>query len=460
MKCAIYIRVSTTEQFEEGFSIASQKERLKAFCSSQGWEVKEVYVEEGVSAKDLKRPAMKRMLNDIKRNKFDIVLVYRLDRLTRSVLDLHELLKTFDKYNVSFKSATEVYDTSSAMGRLFITLVAALAQWERENLSERVKLNMLQMIDEGKRPGGKNLYGYRFTGTLEAEIVEEEAAIVRKVYNWYIEGYGYRTIASRLDAAGIKPRQSSKWDYTSIREMLMNEMYIGIYKWGDKTITGSHTPIIDEQTFRKVQKLMSLKTPSSSRRGKYPLTGILRCGHCDENPMQGKWDKRDSKVYYRCMNCKRQTHDAKFLPLILDELELLTSSETYFLSKVQQAEGADANLHQAKKDLEKVKKQKDKLMDIYMDPGSPISKEVLFEKMETLNKQEKELQEQLLESEIAEESPEEKFQRLKSIKNISEQYNKATTQFQKDLLSSIFHKIVLTREKGKGKPAYIEYELR
>ncbi|MGF9826753.1 recombinase family protein, partial [Brevibacillus agri] len=132
MRTAVYMRVSTEDQAREGFSIPAQREKLLAYVHSQGWEVAAIYADEGISAKDTNRPALKRLLRDIREGNIDVVLVYRLDRLTRSVLDLYRLLQEFEKYDVRFKSCTEVYDTTTAIGRLFITLVAALAQWERE----------------------------------------------------------------------------------------------------------------------------------------------------------------------------------------------------------------------------------------------------------------------------------------------------------------------------------------
>nr|WP_231563777.1 recombinase family protein [Anoxybacillus sp. KU2-6(11)] len=235
MKVAIYVRVSTDEQAKEGFSIPAQRERLRAFCASQGWEIVQEYIEEGWSAKDLERPQMRQLLKDIKKGNIDIILVYRLDRLTRSVLDLYLLLQTFEKYNVAFRSATEVYDTSTAMGRLFITLVAALAQWERENLAERVKFGIEQMIDEGKKPGGHSPYGYKFDKDFNCTIVEEEAKTVQMIYRLYCDGYGYRGIADRLNELGIKPRIAKEWNHNSIRDILMNDIYIGTYRWGNKS---------------------------------------------------------------------------------------------------------------------------------------------------------------------------------------------------------------------------------
>ncbi len=181
MRVAIYIRVSTEDQAREGYSIQAQKNKLEAYCVSQGWDIVGLYVDDGYSAKDLERPEMKRMLAHIEQGLIDCVLVYRLDRLTRSVLDLYKLLEIFERHNCKFKSATEVYDTTTAMGRMFITIVAAMAQWERENLAERVRMGMQEKARQGKWVINVAPYGYDIDRSTDTLVInQQEAVIVRK----------------------------------------------------------------------------------------------------------------------------------------------------------------------------------------------------------------------------------------------------------------------------------------
>ncbi|MGG3893137.1 recombinase family protein [Geobacillus stearothermophilus] len=463
MKVATYVRVSTDEQAKEGFSIPAQRERLRAFCTSQGWEIVQEYIEEGWSAKDLERPQMQRLLKDIKKGNIDIVLVYRLDRLTRSVLDLYLLLQTFEKYNVAFRSATEVYDTSTAMGRLFITLVAALAQWERENLAERVKFGIEQMIDEGKKPGGHSPYGYKFDKDFNCTIIEDEANVVRMIYRMYCDGYGYRSIADRLNELGVKPRIAKEWNHNSVRDILTNDIYIGTYRWGNKVVLNNHQPIISESLFRKAQKEREKRKVDRTRVGKFLLTGLLYCGNCDGHKMQGSFDKREQKTYYRCLKCNRITNEKNILEPLLDEIQLLITSKEYFMSKFtdqyDQQEMIDVSA--LTKELEKIKRQKEKWYDLYMDDRNPIPKEELFSKINELNKKEEEIYSQLNEIEPEDNEPiEEKYNRLSRMMDFKKQFEQANFFTKKELLLSIFEKIVIYREKGKFKKITLDYTLK
>ncbi|WP_050182806.1 recombinase family protein [Domibacillus robiginosus] len=321
MKVALYIRVSTEEQAQHGYSLAAQEERLRAYALSQDWDIAKVYRDEGRSAKDLKRDQLQRMLADLKIGLFDVVLVYRLDRLTRSVLDLYELLKIFDRHDVKFKSATEVYDTTTAIGRLFITLVAALAQWERENLAERVKFGMLKKASLGEWMGGIIPYGYTFDGTA-FRIVEQEAELVKKIFKMG-KTKGMEAISKELNAEGHRTKRGFKWSGFSVHYMLRNPVYIGNFRYNDgsgktyQPLEDQRTfeselidPIITEKEFWELQRILDSRkcNKGKSLTGKYYFTSVLRCGKCGAY-MTGtayKYKEKNGvetkKKYYRCSN--------------------------------------------------------------------------------------------------------------------------------------------------------------
>lgn len=169
-KCVgLYIRVSTEKQAIEGYSISRQLNRLKALCVSQRWEPIKFYVNEGISGQSTVRPAIKKMMKDIEDALIGVLLVYRLNRLTRSVRDLHGILDFLEKHNCQFRSATEVYNTSTAMGRMFITIVAAIAECESANSDERVRLGQIEKAIQSEWPAPAP-YGFRKNDQKRFEV--------------------------------------------------------------------------------------------------------------------------------------------------------------------------------------------------------------------------------------------------------------------------------------------------
>jgi len=355
MKVGIYGRVSTEEQAQEGFSIAAQKEKLTAYAHSQDWEIYEYYIDEGISAKNTDRPALQRLLQDVRNRRLDVVLVYKLDRLTRSVLDLYQLLQEFDRYDVKFKSATEVYDTTTAIGRLFITLVAALAQWERENLAERVRFGQEQMVHEQKRPGGRPPFGYDLQqGTLV--INPQEAPIVREIYAKYLDGAGLEGIARDLNNRGITTKAGNRWSKTTVQLLLQNPVYYGSLRWnyakgGSKKnapdewviIEDVHDPIIDKKTFEQAQ------TIGQNRKSRHPrelaseflFSGVLHCAACG-SPMHGKTirsRRKEELTVRRYYRCKEAAQHRCRTPMIREE-----TVEASFLRALREAGSADREL--------------------------------------------------------------------------------------------------------------------
>lgn len=327
MKAAIYVRVSTSVQVEEGYSLDAQIDRCTAYAVSQNWEIVEVYIEEGESAKDLNRTEVKRMLSDAGDGLFDVLLVYRLDRLTRSVRDLHALLDLFDKHNIKFRSATELYDTTSAMGRLFINIVASLAEWERANLGERVRFGKEQLVKEGNWPGGVVAFGYEWNGET-MHIVPEEFTVIRELRRLYMAGNGLRGTALNLNSRGMVRRKGAPWTPNMVGYTLENPLYAGKIRFGSKDNKGKYGfrkkdnregnmmadsifPLIftwdefEEHTSRMKKR----EKYGNSRKADYWFVGILRCARCGSKLKGGTYTNRrkdgtkyEPQRYYTCYN--------------------------------------------------------------------------------------------------------------------------------------------------------------
>ncbi|WP_412547077.1 recombinase family protein [Peribacillus simplex] len=304
MRTAIYMRVSTEEQAKEGYSLSAQQEKLEAFCFSQGWELKGVYCEEGQSAKNINRPQLKKLLSEL--DLYDVVLVYKLDRLSRSVADINDLLQTFEQNSVSFKSATEPYDTTTAQGNLLINIFASLAQFEREQLAERVQMGMMKKATLGERNGGKAPYGYTLKdGNLI--IKEDEARYVRDIFRLYNSGKGMRSIVMYLNQLGVNK------DLRSIGRILENPVYSGKLRWANKSKMDvvlsnvlTHQPIIDTDLFEKTQQLRMQRTKEGKKStSSYHFSGVLKCKRCG-SPLSGFYKKVTDTKYYICIAKKNK----------------------------------------------------------------------------------------------------------------------------------------------------------
>jgi site-specific DNA recombinase len=360
MKAVDYGRVSTDEQARQGYSIESQKELNKKFIDSQSWTHVDSYIDDGYSAKDLNRPAMQRLIKGAKEKKFDVVVFYKLDRLVRSVSDLDKLLKIFDANNIGIRSVTEPFDTTTAMGRFLITLVAAIAQWERETISERVFVNMTKKATLGERNGGKAPFGYRLSEGVLVTF-EEEAKMIREIFRLYLAGKGIRSIVLYLQQFGVEK------DIRTIGRWLENPVYAGKLRWGNNSkmdvmvVETEEIPaIIDEETFEKAQQLRKERTKDGKRAtSQYHFSGVLRCARCG-SALSGYHRKARDTKHYICINkknkgtCKLPTFTEQALTVkFLEELTADDPEQFLRLSQNFKVEQKESDSSQFIKELEK-----------------------------------------------------------------------------------------------------------
>ena len=262
----IYVRVSTDEQANNGFSIRAQIDKLSGYCKLKDWSIFDIYSDEGKSGKNInERSELIRLINDIKLRKINSILVYKIDRLTRSTKDLIELVELFNKYNCSFNSFTESIDTSSSTGRMFIKIIGIFAEFERENIAERVRMGLERKVKEGYSIASRNVsYGYDKSPTKGLLVVNQyEAYVVKRIFNLYLNNYSFTDISKYLNKYNVKTKNKEKWNSKTVRLILTNSTYIGKVRYGiNKKYyfenPGRHEAIVSKEIFdRAIRKLNS-----------------------------------------------------------------------------------------------------------------------------------------------------------------------------------------------------------
>jgi len=287
---AIYVRVSTEEQAKEGYSIRAQIDKLKSYILIKDWSFYKVYADEGISGKNITdRPAMNELIADIKAGRVNNVLVYKIDRLTRSTRDLIDLTEIFKEHSCNFNSLMESIDTQTASGRMFLKIIGIFAEFERENIIERITLACEKKVKEGYTLGNfTTSYGYdREKGERVQTINPDEAQIVKEIYAMYVDGnMSYNAIAQNLNHRNIKPKLGESWGHASVRAVLTNPNYIGKVRYGmdDQAryfeAEGKHEAIISEELFYAAQsKMGKIQKKSFTKRPKadHYFSGTLYC---------------------------------------------------------------------------------------------------------------------------------------------------------------------------------------
>ncbi|MFZ5827966.1 MAG: recombinase family protein [Bacillota bacterium] len=315
-----YMRVSTEEQAASGYSLAGQREKLELFAQLQGYAIGGWYRDDGVSAKDLNRPEFQRMMEEAQRG--DVILVYKLDRLTRSVRDLDELLRRFEADGLHFRSVTEQFDTTTATGRLMIRMVGEFAQWERETIAERTAFGKQKKIAAGEWGGGRPPFGYtlepsdRVKGgrTLMRLVPDPDSApLVVKIFERYLAGHGLRGIATWLNQeVGARSAMGRRFDSIKVGRILQNPMYLGVLHSGPRgeerrLIPSSHEPLVSAEIFERVQETFEMRKQMAPRQatGAFVLSGVARCGVCGGAICVQKASKRSRQAgqyWYKCRN--------------------------------------------------------------------------------------------------------------------------------------------------------------
>ncbi|WP_265587872.1 recombinase family protein [Sphingomicrobium arenosum] len=293
-RCAIYTRKSSEEGLDQQFnSLDAQREACEAYALSQageGWRVlPDRYNDGGFSGGNMERPGLQRLLGDIASGKVDVVIVYKIDRLTRSLPDFARIVERFDQKEVSFVSVTQAFNTTTSMGRLTLNVLLSFAQFEREVTGERIRDKIAASKAKGMWMGGVPPLGY--DPPLDSERVlrvnDTEAETVRLIFDRYLEIGSVQKLKAELDARGIRPKQRTskrgnliggdRFSRTALFHLLKNPIYIGKIVHKDELFKGRHRSIVDGKIFSAAQKMLASKAQQRKRRTKQasPLAGKL-----------------------------------------------------------------------------------------------------------------------------------------------------------------------------------------
>ena len=315
-RCAIYTRKSVDDGLDQEFnSLDAQREAGEAYIASQkanGWVcLPERYDDGGFSGGNTSRPALQQLMAECRAGNIDVILVYKIDRLSRSICDFAELTKFFDQYSVSFCSVTQDINTSTSSGRMMLNILMTFAQYEREIIGERIRDKFAASKRKGMWMGGAVPLGYRVQDR-KLVVVDEEAETVRHIYRRYLDLQSPKRIAIELNAKGLKTKTGRPWNKGNLHHILRNCVYIGKVSHKGETFDGEQQAIVDLDTWETVQRFMDA-TPTNAdltRKSDYvsALKGLLYCGHCGGMMTMAATTRKNGRrySYYKCSRDSRR----------------------------------------------------------------------------------------------------------------------------------------------------------
>ena len=312
----LYPRVSTEDQSRFGHSLDEQECRMKQLCEFKNYEIFKVYREEGVSAKNTNRPKFQEMIEDVKQGKINKIIIFKLDRLTRSIQDLENICKFLDKYNCGLESISEEINTSSANGKFFVRMITILAQLEIERTSERTKVGLVGAIKQGHISGRPPLGYVKKNGSKKIFIDEVQADVVRRIFKLYLDGMSVCSICKLFKEENVLNR---RWPTTTVDKILSNQLYIGNSEYGKRTnneiqIFENVVPaIIDKTTFDMVQKRKEKNLKNFKRKATYIFMQKIICPKCNKvmGGTSSTSKNKEKHLYYKCNCCKTRINEKK-----------------------------------------------------------------------------------------------------------------------------------------------------
>ena len=374
----VYIRVSTEDQAREGFSLGEQEEKLLQLCNFKELEVYKVYKDAGISAKDMEhRPQFQEMLQDMKEGKINYIVAYKLDRITRSVRDLEELISVLEQYNCFLLCDRDDVNTSTANGRFFVRMLTVLSQLEIEIVSERTKFGLNGAIKSGHIPGQRP-FGY--TKSEDKKMIVDNATrpYVEKIFDMYLEGKSFQQIANYFKENNIYPKK--KWHDTTIQKIIDNKIYMGDYEQYKRIGKQENLepivymnvvePIISRAKWEECQKQKERNQRTYTRDRIYTFFQRLKCPSCGKiMKCKGSGGTKRKYMYYTCEHCHINFNENYVEELlesfIYDLLEYDMAVKKFFLP-ILEDKNNKIDTTTIDKEIRNLEKQRDRIKEAYI----------------------------------------------------------------------------------------------
>ncbi len=473
LETGIYVRVSTEEQAKEGFSIRAQKQKLKDYARIKDWSIHKIYVDEGISGKNIEeRPAINEMIVDIKKRHVKNVLIFKIDRLTRSTSDLIYLINLFNEYNCAFNSLCESIDTQTPSGRMFIKIIGIFAEFERENIVERTKLGFERKAKEGYSLCTRTAsYGYdKKKGEKIQTINVKEAIVVKEIYDMFVkQGMAFLDIAKNLNARKIPTKENAEWHARTIKNVLTNCNYIGNVRYATKDETrhfetkGNHEPIISDELFEEAQNLisrLSVKQYTKHPKEENYFSGFLYCAKCGEKMVSHNdyyINIKGEKIFkggYRCRNYIHKTCNASnisqksveksFVEYITGIADFNVMDEIQLEEKESQRKSISDLIQKLHRQLEALERKEKEVLGLYVENRLDFDQYVNIKNH--IEAEKRRLSEQLSETEESEDEETIALRKEDIIKNLRENWELLTNIEKRHFLLSFVDKIIIVNE--------------
>ena len=374
----VYIRVSTEDQAREGFSLGEQEEKLLQLCKFKELEVYKVYKDAGISAKDMEhRPQFQEMLKDMKEGKINYIVAYKLDRITRSVRDLEELISVLEQYNCFLLCDRDDVNTSTANGRFFVRMLTVLSQLEIEIVSERTKFGLNGAIKSGHILGQRP-FGYKSAEDKRMVIDNATRPYVEKIFDMYLEGKSFQQIANYFKGNNIYPKKN--WKDTTIQKIIDNKIYMGDYEQYKRIGKQENLepivymnvvePIISRAKWEECQRQKERNQRTYTRDRVYTFFQRLKCPNCSRiMKCKGSGGTKRKYMYYTCEHCHinfNEEHVEHLLrDFIYDLLEYDMAVKKFFLP-VLEYKTNNIDTTSIDKVIRDLKKQRNRIKDLYI----------------------------------------------------------------------------------------------